>query len=321
MAVRREIDLFLGEVIDVLTEIPVLLQNVHVDVERVLLSAEWLLRDVLLIEELLPPPYGEELVSAVSEVLAGVQEEVDRRRLGQRRGRPTIDIPEDHLAMLLENHLSIADIARMLHVSSRTIRRRVLQYGLEGFTAYSDLSDSELDEITAQFVHRNPYSGRVSYQGFLRSAGLRIQQARVRESLSRVDRRGMERRFRRVLHRRKYSVCMPNSLWHIDGHHKLIRWRIVVHGGIDGYSRLVVYLSASANNKAEIVLASFLEGIRHYGLPSRVRCDKGGENVRVSQFMLEHPNRGPGRGSCITGRSVHNQRIERLWRDLYVGCI
>ena len=31
------------------------------------------------------------------------------------------------------------------------------------------------------------------------------------------------------------SACMPNSLWHIDGYHKLIRWRIVIHGVIDGY--------------------------------------------------------------------------------------
>lgn len=99
------------------------------------------------------------------------------------------------------------------------------------------------------------------------------------------------------------------------------RWRIVVHGGVDGYTRIPVYLKAGNNNLSDTVLSLFLEATREYGLPSRVRSDKGGENVGVSLFMLQCPERGPGRGSMIVGRSVHNQRIERLWRDVYEGVL
>ena len=80
------------------------------------------------------------------------------------------------------------------------------------------------------------------------------------------------------------------------------RWRIVIHGGIDGYSRIPVYLRASNNNRATTVLSCFTEAVNEYGLPSRVRSDKGGENVDVSAYMLSHVQRGPGRGSMITGK-------------------
>lgn len=69
------------------------------------------------------------------------------------------------------------------------------------------------------------------------------------------------------------------------------------------------------------MLHLFKNAVKHFGLPSRVRCDKGRENVDVAMYMLEHPLRGPGRGSVIVGRSVHNQRIERLWRDVFTGVI
>ena len=35
---------------------------------------------------------------------------------------------------------------------------------------------------------------------------------------------------------KQYHVSQPNVLWHIDSHHKLIAWGIVIHGVADGYS-------------------------------------------------------------------------------------
>lgn len=79
-----------------------------------------------------------------------------------------------------------------------------------------------------------------------------------------------------------------------------------MHGGIDGFSRLIVYLKAATNNRAATVLRSFLEAVDVYGVPSRVRSDKGGGNVDFARYMVA--NRGPDRNSHIAGRSVHNQR-------------
>ncbi|MED6270247.1 hypothetical protein CHARACLAT_008255 [Characodon lateralis] len=123
----------------------------------------------------------------------------------------------------------------------------------------------------------------------------------------------------RTVQRRRYSVPAPNSLWHIDGSHKLIRWQIVVHRGIDGFSLLIVYLTAATNNRATTVLNSFLEAVNTYGVPSRVRSDKGGENVQAAHVMVS--TRGPNRNSHLTGRSTHNQRIERLWIDVFGGVL
>ena len=101
----------------------------------------------------------------------------------------------------------------------------------------------------------------------------------------------------------------------IDGHHKLIRWRFVTHAGIDGFSRMVVYMKCTTNNRADTVYDAFLEAANQYGLPSRVRCDQGRENTYVARHMIHY--READRRSVIVGSSVHNQRIERFWRDMH----
>ena len=94
-------------------------------------------------------------------------------------------------------------------------------------------------------------------------------------------------RWRLVIYRRKYSVPTPNALWHFDSADKLIRWKLVVHVCIDGFSSLLIYCTCCDNNRAETVLKLFREGTQTYGIPSRARCDYGMENLLDGQFMLE----------------------------------
>ena len=72
-------------------------------------------------------------------------------------------------------------------------------------------------------------------------------------------------------------------------------------------SRMIVYLHAATNNRASTVFQQFHEAVQCSALGSRHVCaHKGGENVDVAWFMLNHPQRDPDRGSHIGGRSVHN---------------
>lgn len=58
----------------------------------------------------------------------------------------------------------------------------------------------------------------------------------------------------------------------------------------------------------------FLDAIDEYGVPSRVRGDRGGENQDVATLMILM--RGFNRASFMWGSSTHNTRIERLWVEV-----
>ena len=229
-------------------------------------------------------------------------------------GRPKILISKETLTLFLEYNFSYIEIATLFNVSKRTIQRRVHEYQLYK-EKYNHISDDKLEELVDKILLDFPNSGITRMKGYLQAKGLNIQWEKIRSALWKLDSEGMIIRSvnSNIIHRRKYSVPGTLFLWHIDGNHK--RWGFVIHDGIDGYSRRIMYLHCSLNNRVSTVLALYMEAVQNYGLPSKVRADHGTENNFVAAFM-ESCNSG----SFITGKSCHNQRIERLWRDLFVSC-
>lgn len=231
-------------------------------------------------------------------------------------GRPKIEIHEESLLYFRNIGFTWKDISELFLVSRWTVWRRVKELGIEKFTGYSDINDDELDSIVLKIKNdHGSLVGRSLVLGHLKSMGIKVQQRRVNKSLIRVDPESSRGRWAALIKRRKYKVPAPNSLWHVDGYHALITWGFVIHGAIDGFSRYIVFLHCSTNNRKETVLKLFDEATVKNGTPSRIRTDKGGENTLIWNRMVER--RGENRGSYIAGSSVHNQRIERLWRDVW----
>ncbi|KAK6968889.1 Integrase catalytic domain-containing protein [Favolaschia claudopus] len=217
-----------------------------------------------------------------------------------RRGRPRKVSSAEWLeaAVAPGRRITLTKLAALAGVHRHTLRAYLIKYGV--YERFCNISDHDLDLLVKTFKSAKPTSG-VSYViAFLRRHGLKIQKRRVHGSMRRIDHLGS-----------MYSVPHSNYLWHLDGHHKLIRWGIVIHGIVDGYCRTVVGLHASTNNRASTVLDLFLRAVRKYGTPFRMRGDRGGENIEVSVWMIKH--RGARRASFMWGSSTRNTRIERLW--------
>jgi hypothetical protein len=140
-------------------------------------------------------------------------------------------------AMSSINGISISALARALQIDRHTLSKRLKEAGVSH--TFSALRKSDLDELVKGFRTVKPDSGVRYLIGFLRQRGLRIQKRRVYASIRRVDGLGRALRKQHTIRRRTYKVARPNSLWHVDGHHKLILWGFVIHGFVDGCSRTV----------------------------------------------------------------------------------
>lgn len=222
-------------------------------------------------------------------------------------GRPAKVISKERLEGLLRLKVPVSRIAADLQVSRQTVYKAMTEYNLIQQSRYTNISETDIRHAVSSIKGRHPNAGEVMLEGHLRAEGIHVQRGKVRKAIHDLD-PSVTSRKRPAIQRRVYSVPYPNYLWHLDGNHKLIRWRFVVHHCIDGFSRLITFCRCSTNNKAETVLSSY-EAVRKYGRPRRIRSDHGGENVLVWRDM--NSAWGEDTRPVIVGSSVHNQRIER----------
>ena len=229
-------------------------------------------------------------------------------------GRPRLLISLEDVEFLRGLNFKWTKISDILGVSRSTLYRRLDEAGVSQQCRYTNITDEQLDRVMLHIKENHPNDGEKIMIGHLHREGICVQRWRVRASIHRVDPVNTALRRSGTVQRRVYRVAGPNAVWHIDGNHKLIHWRFVIHGAIDGYSRTITFLKCSTNNTAATVVTYFQRAVEIHGLPSRIRTDRGGENINVWRYMVEQHETT----ECVlVGSSVHNERIERLWRDVF----
>ncbi|XP_063058158.1 uncharacterized protein LOC134451582 [Engraulis encrasicolus] len=168
------------------------------------------------------------------EVLKGLQELSalvnDRRKAivvdkTLERGRPKLNVHQEHVEELMAMDLSVPCIARLLGVSQRTLTRRMREWGLSMMDSYSTMSDEELDKLITEIKEVLPNLGYRQVRRRLNKLGYRVQWNRIIEAMHRIDGIGILQRMNKlgVVMSGTDKVPSPLSLVYIETNYKLVR--------------------------------------------------------------------------------------------------
>ena len=162
----------------------------------------------------------------------GDDEEEVILQLKRRRGRKTV-IDEEKLLSLLALDFNVSDIAskgllgRKVH--RNTIHNFLKKRDLQVRKKFAPIPNMDLTNLVAKLANEHPNSGYREIRSLLatQTPPVRIQRDCLQSILREVDPAGVTRRWATTIRRRNYQVPTANYMWHVDTHHKLIRWKFV----------------------------------------------------------------------------------------------
>ena len=104
-------------------------------------------------------------------------------------GRPRFLIAKQQVEGLRSLHFSWQNIALMLGVSERTVRRHRCELGMTvgQVRNYSEIDDDELDIFVQHILHYSPNSDERMVIGALKGFGVKVQRERAQQSIRRID--------------------------------------------------------------------------------------------------------------------------------------
>ena len=165
---------------------------------------------------------------------------ISTNKKSKGHGRPQKNINRAFLSEVFRpgRNISISKVAEAVGIDRKTLRKQMKIQGVAQ-TPFSAISDEDLDSLVKEHKAKHPNTGIRYIRGSLRAKNLRVQRHRIVSSLGRVNMVTKVVCCNKGIKRRDYYSPRPNAMWHLDGHHKLGPWGIVIHGISDGYDRVV----------------------------------------------------------------------------------
>ena len=230
-----------------------------------------------------------------------------------------------HIGLIYSDIVRALSTYHQLVMSESHLKRILRSIGLFRQKQYSDIGDV-INFVEQQLTKSGKLHGYRWMAQKCKGNGLKSTQEEIRTILRIPDPEGCHRRKGRRLLRRTYISKGPDYIWHLDSYDKLKQFGFCINGCVDGFSRVIVWLSCSTTSSdPKIVGGYFIEAVMsHGGCPLVMRSDHGTENdiARSFQRFLRRSGNDPRARemSYLEGPSTANQRNEYFWNFLRREC-